>query len=77
MTPFKLYPFRICLHRELACINCVITLYSKPNPPASKASREVANLTEKKFTFPCIWCQRIKEFATLAARAVFVSSFLL
>ena len=33
--------------------------FSQLMPPASKASREVANLIEKKIHIPCIWCQRI------------------
>ena len=63
------------------------------NPPASKASTEVANLTERKnthtpvygvkeFVCPSVCLSVTKfdpnyKFATLAARAVFVSSFLL
>ena len=31
----------------------------KYKPKAIEASREVANLTEKKYTYPRIWCQRI------------------
>ena len=26
------------------------------SPPAREASREVANLTERKIHVPCIWC---------------------
>ena len=32
-----------------------------PNSPASKASREVANLSRGKNTHPCVWCQKIHD----------------
>ena len=39
-------------------VNSSVSL--KMYPPASKASREIANLTErKKSIYPRIWCQRI------------------
>ena len=39
-----------------AVISHLVSFY----PPASKASKEVANLTKRKICIPlCIWCQRI------------------
>ena len=37
----------------------LIKIFCSLYPRGSEASREVANVTEKKSAYPCIWCQRI------------------
>ena len=45
---------------SLLQFNPPLNISFRDHLPASKASMEVANLTEiKKSTYPCIWCQRI------------------